>query len=792
MSEIRGYCAHCASRCATVATVENERLIAVLPDRGHPNVGFCPKAGAAPELVHSPKRLRTPLKRTRPKTDADAGWVPISWDEALATIADKLNTIKRESGAEAVAFSRPAPGGSPAADWAPYFARLASAFGSPNTVATSHICQWGRDSGSAYTYGTGLPTPHFEAAKTILIWGHNPQASHIQNWRRILKARTHGAKLVVIDPRRTGTVEKADLWLRPLPGSDTALALAASHVILRDGLFDRDFVTHWTNAAFLVSVATGQPLRGHDIASGGAEDFVVWDAQNNAAVAIDTALPPQQWGCEPALDADVTLSLGGASVRVRSGFSLLRERVAEYSPEQVVQRTGIAAAEIESFARLLATEGPLAYYSYNGIEQHVDTSQTTRALCILYALTGWLDAPGGNVLFAKPPAAGIEGSELLPAGQGAKRLGFKARPLSAARRAVQSYNLYSAALGEADYRVRALVSFGGNLLIQNGDSARGREALRALEFQVHADIFINPSCEMADILLPAATPWEAEHLATSLGGGPDTVGRIQYRPAVLPPQHESLGDVEIITRIAVALGLGEHFWHGDVRASFREQLAPLGLTLEQVQEQPGGIDLHPKQRFRKYSLLDKDGHVRGFPTPSRKVELYSLAYLKQGYDPLPSVHPLFEGGVDFALRLTSYKLVQFCHSSGRGIPALRRQVPQPFVEIHPETALALGITEGERVQLATPDGALELAARLTDEVAPGVVASHTGWWEACEELGLPGYDPFSAHGANLNLAISNAHADPISGSVPHKSYPCALRKLPVAQSAAAREAAIAD
>lgn len=757
-----------------VATVEDSRLVAVRPDRDHPNGGFCPKAAAAPEAVHSPQRLRTPLRRTRAKDDAEPGWVPIAWDEALTTIAQRLNRIKAESGPEAVAFSRPAPGGSPACDWASYFGRLAAAFGSPNAVATSHICQWGRDSGSSYTYGSGLPTPHFEAASTILIWGHNPAVTHIQNWRRILAARKRGARLIVVDPRRSETVEKADLWLRLRPGSDTALAMAVVHVLLRDSRFDRDFVIRWTNAPFLIDDG-GVPLRGKDIGATDPDTFVVWDEGRGAAVALDTHRDPREWTIAPRLDAEIDVERAdGRRQRVRSAFALLRARAAQTPPQIAAERTGVNAAQIEAFARELADGGPLCYYSFNGIEQHVDTAQTNRAICILYALTGWIDAPGGNVTFARPKSTGIDGGGLLAAEQDAKRLGLRERPLSAARRAVQSYKLYDAILGKGDYPVRALLSFGGNLLVQNGDPLRGRDALRQLEFQVHIDTTINPSALTADLVLPAATPWECEQLATSLGGGPDTVGRVQFRPAVVPPQHEALGDVEIMARIALALGIGEAFWNGDVRASFREQLAPLGVTLEALESAPGGIDVPLQHAWRKYADRSADGKVRGFATPSRRIEIYSLAFLRHGYDPLPAVRPEHVAGADYPLRLTSYKLAEYCHSSGRGLPSLRRRAPRPFVEVHPRTADELRLRDGAQVRLITPDGEIRLEVRVSDAVAPGVVAGQTGWWEPCEELGLPGYDPFSVTGASFNLLISNAHADPISGSVPHKSYPCKL------------------
>ena len=461
---------------------------------------------------------------------------------------------------------------------------------------------------------------------------------------------------------------------------------------------------------------------------------------------------------------------------------MLVDRVAEWTPARVAARTGVPAGRVVEMAHAIGTNGPLSYYTYNGVEQHVDTAQTTRAICILYALTGWLEAEGGNVSFAGAPGDSFDGMDLLGAEQNAKRLGFPERPLSAARRSITAYDLYDAVLGEGPYPVRALVSFGGNMIVQHGDTGRGRRAFEALAFHVHADAFMNPSAETADIVLPTTTAWESAHVSLNLAGGPDTMARIQYRPAVVAPQHELRPDLRAIFELAVALGLGRHFWDGDVEEAFRATLRRSGVSLEALKESPGGIQLDIEQTYRKYAIYDGDGRVRGFATPSRKVEIYSEAYLDRGYDPLPSAPPPLDGGRDFPLRLTSYKLAEYCHSQGRGVPSLRRQAPAPFLEIHPETAARFEVEDGGLVSVATPRGRIELRARVTDEVLPGVVAAHTGWWEACEEIGLPGYDPLSEAGANLNLVMSNDVFDPISGSVPHKSYPCAVRPLGAVES----------
>jgi anaerobic selenocysteine-containing dehydrogenase len=776
LTDIRGYCALCSCKCATIAKVEDGRLVGVRPDRDHPNTAFCVKAGASPEIVYSPKRIRTPLKRTNPKTSRDPGWVPISWDEALSTIATRLNVIKAQSGAEAVAFSRPSPGGSQAADWSPFFDRFTRAFGSPNLLSSSYICQWGRDTGSIYSYGSGLPTPHFEASKTILIWGHNPHYSHVQNWLRIREGQRHGARLIVIDPRRTGTVDRADLWLQPKPGSDTALALGAIHVLIRDNLFDRAFVTDWSNAPFLIAAATGQPLRGKDLGDANAGGYVVWDEAGRRPVVIDTARPPGEWPVRPPLDADVELKLAdGGSVKARTAFHLLAERVAPWTPQRASEHTGIPADQIVEFARLLGTGGPVSYYTYNGVEQHVDASDANRAICALYALTGWLEAEGGNVSFAGVKSDPIDGFDLLTPEQNKKRFGLKDLPLSAARRSAFAYKFYDAVLGPHPYKVRALVAFGGNLIIQHGDTARGRQALEALDFQVHADLYLNPTAETADIVLPTTTPWESSYVSLNMWGGPDTMARLQYRPAVIPPLYDSRPDLDVMFQLAVTLGIGDMFWNGNVDDAFRYLLRHSGVTLEQLKASPGGIQLDIAQTYRRYAVADAAGKVRGFDTPSRKVEIYPQAYLDNGYDPLPNVRPLFETGDDFPLRLTSFKLSEFCHSQGRGIPALRRMAPDPYVQINPQTAARFGITEGDMIAVVTPKGQVELKAELTDVVAPGVVAAQVGWWESCEELGFSGQDPLSATGANLNLILANDATDPVSGAIPMKSYPCTLR-----------------
>jgi len=126
--------------------------------------------------------------------------------------------------------------------------------------------------------------------------------------------------------------------------------------------------------------------------------------------------------------------------------------------------------------------------------------------------------------------------------------------------------------------------------------------------------------------------------------------------------------------------------------------------------------------------------------------------------------------------LTNAKVLAYCHGQHRGVPSLRKLVPHPYVEINLKKAEELGIKEGDWVVMETPSGRIRLKAKLKESIHPKVVCTQHGWWQGCKELGLPAYDPFSEEGANVNLLISNDLADPVTGSIPHKSYLCNIKK----------------
>src|SRR5262245_31791946 len=448
----------CTSRCGVIATVEDGKLIAVNADPQHPNGCICVKGAAAPDIVYSPDRVQYPLLRSRPKGDPDPGWVRISWEQALDVTSLRLNDIKTRYGAEAVVFSRATTAGSAAVDYDGWLQRLANAFGSPNFLTSNHICTWNRRIGSKYTYGVGMPLPDFDNTRCMLIWGINPPATSPAQATRTSRARNRGAKLIVIDPRKTTLAAKADCWLRVRPGTDGELAMAMIHVLIEEKLFDHEFARRWTNGHFLVRSDNGRLLTERDLKLSGSENaYIVWNERGNAPCASDLT---QAAGVGTLFGTFEVKLRDGTGVQCQTALQMLKEKAAEHAPERSEKITTVPAEEVRKAVRLFAMEKPSSYCTWVGLEQDNDAMQTNRAVCCFYALTGQFDQRGGNVLFATTPTNPINGRELLPESKAALRLGLAKHPLGPPLDPglAQPATVYDAILTGEPYPIKALVS----------------------------------------------------------------------------------------------------------------------------------------------------------------------------------------------------------------------------------------------------------------------------------------------------------------------------------------------
>lgn len=789
--KIRGYCALCTAHCATVATVKDGRVTRLDPDHDHPNGGvMCVKGKAAPELVYDPERLNYPLKRTHSKHDPDPGWERVSWDEALNDIAARLLAIRDKYGARAVALGKGTKSGTSVDDVERWLGRFLYLFGSPNWVSTTHVCNWHKDTGFSYTFGTNLPTPDLAHSKTFLLWGHNPSSTSLILAHDIVSARARGMKTVVVDPRRIGIGSQADILMQVRPGADGALALALIHCFMEEGWYDADFARYWTNGPLLLHPLTGRLLTQADLTDNGASNqYIAWDESTNQLVSYDPESGIyERDGIRPALfGSRVLRGKNGVELSCKPVFDRLGEIAAAFAPERSQEITWVAADRVWQAALLLAHNRPVSMYMWNGIGQHTNATQTSRAIASLYALLGDFDRPGGNVIFPKVSVNDVSGKEFLPKTAAAERIGRERKPLGPPAKPgnCAAYDVFTAILEERPYPVKAFLSFGSNVVMSNADSRRARDAFQALDLSVATDLFMTPTTALCDYVLPATSFLEMSNLTTAFEHRPAGKTHLQYRPAVVDTLFERRSDTWIVFELARRLGFDAEFWSGDIEAGYAYELAPSGITLEQLKSNPRGISLPAEPSYEKHRKTNKDGRARGFATPSKKVEFFASAFAAHGYPPLPEyVEPVLspvsrpEIAADYPLVLTNAKFTTYVHSQHRSLVSLRKASPDPTASIHPETAARHGIENKQWIFVETPRGAIKVKAHVTVNIVPGVVCCQHGWWQACKQLELPGYNPYASEGANPALLIGTESADPVSGSLPHRSYLCRLRPAP--------------
>ena len=780
-----GYCTLCRSRCGAVYTVDSGRMTRVDPDTAHPTgTALCPKGRAAPEIAHSTRRLTTPLRRTRPKGSEDPGWEEIGWEEAMATVAERLDAIRAESGPEAIGFAVTSPSGTPMSDSIEWVERFIRRLGASNTCYSTEICNWHKDFAHAFTFGSAQPTADYRATDLAVLWGHNPSKTWLAQAVALREGKDRGARIAVVDPRRSTSARDADHWMRVRPGADAALALGVARHLLRTERYDEDFVRSWTNGPLLIRDDTGEPLTAREVATDGAEGFVVWDAAAGRTRRYDTrtrAERPEDF----ALRGEFTVTLlDGRRIRARPAFELYARACEPWSLARTARHTWIGEDELFAFAEDFAAARTVAYHSWTGVGQHENATQTERAIATLYALKGCYDTAGGNVVLPRVPANPVTSPEEMEPGQREKTLGLRRRPLGPpATGWVTSHDLYNAALDHEPYRVRALVGFGANLLVSQPEPARGREALSALDFQVHCDLFMNPTAQLADIVLPVNSPWEREALKIGFEIDESAQELVQLRQRMVPPLGAARSDLEIVFDLACRLGLGADFFDGDIEAAWNHVLAPSGLTTGQLRGAPRGVRFPLRTEYRKYAAEHADGTVTGFATPSRRVELYSARLARAGYPGVPDAGPAPEESLPYVL--TSAKNGYFCHSQHRAVSSLRRRHPEPTVAVSPRLAADRALSDGDQARVTTAHGTFRMRAVISPDLDPRVVVAEYGWWEAAPDLGLPGSDPVEGD-ANFNAAVSAAPADPVSGSLWMRGVACDVRPEREAREAAPR------
>jgi anaerobic selenocysteine-containing dehydrogenase len=662
--------------CGINATVVNGRVIQVEGRKTHPlSKGFlCPVGRAALEYQYSPERLTHPLKKT------DRGLQRISWEEALNTVATRLEAIKQNYSPQALAVYL----GMVMTPMVKHAKRFCDLFGTPNVTSAASFCQWSGIIAHTVTYGS-FALPDVANSKLVVVWGNNPANSNRLLHQGIEEAVGKGAKVVVIDPRKTEIARKAYQYVPIRPATDGALALALLNVIISRGLYNDEFVRNYT-----------------------------------------------------------------------SGFEELKDRVREWTPERVEKITWVPADTIRELARLIGETSPTAIATGISPNHATNGFQAFRAIASIIAITGNLDVKGGNTFGYRLPFNSYRVKEKFPSikGVGVSEYPFFFKVLSEAHASC----LAEAIIQKEPYSIRALLVQGGNPVSSWPNTGKTVEALKGLDLLVVMDTYMTETARLADIVLPAASFFERPEwidYGQMMPGSPIVI----LQRNVVEPLGECWPDWRFWFTLGRTMGYGAYYPWSDIKDAISWELGPSGITFEQLVDNPDGID-YEEVKYRKYEK-------GGFNTPSKKVEIYSERLDRLGQNPLPGFaestetpvsRPDLVEGYPFML-ITGLRNGVYQHSQFRQCPSLQKMRPEPRVEINSETAMGLGIKDGDMVRITTLRGSIRLKALVTDRILPGMVGVEEGWANA-----------------NANILTDDTH-DPVSGFPPFRASLCDVSKL---------------
>jgi anaerobic selenocysteine-containing dehydrogenase len=484
-------CWECSTCCGALATVRDGRVVAFAPNPDHPysKGAFCIKGiRGAPGITYGENRLLYPMRRTRAR--GEGAWARISWEDALEEMAERLATVRQKYGAEAIV----------GATSGAYFSRslilalTMRSIGSPNWMINQDLCG-GCRAVSARVMGLDITRGEdIDNTRCALIVGRNSSMADPVEWAALKAAKKRGARMIVIDPKRTPVAQMADLWLNPSIGTDAALALAMTHVLISEGLYDKAFVTRWCH---------------------GFEQLAARAAEFSPAVAEGlTGVPADKIVAAARLYAD--------------------------GPSTFVSGHGIDAfsAGVQTFR---------AYHCLVAISGNVDRPGGNLRLRTPKGMRSYGD------LLHMPQFRLDEATEKRTIG--ADRFPLWAGP-KGWQTACHNPSVIEAMLTGKPYAVRALYASGVNILVTYPDTRRTIEALRSLDFVAVAGHTMTPTAEYADIVLPKTTTLEEEDVSF-MPSGPTVLftralappqGEARAEIDIALPLLEKLGARQAITR----------------------------------------------------------------------------------------------------------------------------------------------------------------------------------------------------------------------------------------------------
>lgn len=721
---------NCGNTCPLWATVREGKIVKVEPmiaPEGFREGQFgCVRGQTTPQRVYSTHRVLYPMKQTGER--GSDNWEQISWDEAIALIAEKFQAAIDEYGGSSIALWHSFGNGD---CFSMLYPSYPNGYNIPSLrgIAVEPFRQMtgatifgpSSDMTGLYMQTTVLSIPtnnvaDIANAKTVIVWGCNPTDAMRPVWPWICKARDNGAKIVTIDPVYTKCAAHSDIWLPIQGGTDAALMLAMCNYVIDNDLVDWDYMKNRSVAPLLVkedgsylrmSDLGMSPIEGPvDVATGEStqvDQEIVFDQVTNEFVASSLAQNP---AIEGSFDAN--------GVAVRTVFDLTKESIAPFNVAYAAKECGLSEEQVLEVAKLYAEGGPATIVNYWGFEHFTNSFHNYKNLMLLGCLTGNINREGGSVWQGTSAYGGMAtltndytvGATMVADPKGSWQITGEYLPeiLSSGKWAGQ------------DFPIRCIYVMNANPLSSGLGRTEVAEAFRQVDFTVVADSFMTDTAKNAALVLPVSMSWENEAPIANM-----------LMQKAIEPAGESKPDIDIFRMIAEKMGYAglysktnEEYIHAflDTDANLEmgagyDDLKTTGYIEDWVApESLLGVEYNATGRSQFYaaSLVPRDDYGQAVEMKDR-LPFYEHAEEAYPGSPVLEKYPLY------AMSLHDN---YHGHSLFNGIPWLD-ELREPYVKMHSQAAAERGIADGDIVRVFNDRGAVVLKAVVTEGIRPDTV-----------------------------------------------------------------------
>ncbi len=681
---------------------------------------ICPKGLTQVARVYSSERLQYPMRRVGER--GEGKFERISWDEAIAEIADKWKGYAAEFGNESIVYfvgsGNCALLGGGTADGS-VMQRLRQVTGATNITTDRDMAVIDRLAKVFGYGGWGNLCTDFVNAKTLVIWGANPVVSEKQQMHFILDAKDAGARIVDIDIAYNTVSSKADWFIPVQPATDGALALGAIHEVLEQGWQDEDFLRHHTEAPFLVK-EDGKYLRMSDLGVEPTEGpvnpqtgqptvvdpCVLWDLETESAVPLSEVVKPALEGVPAEVEG----------FAVKTVFDIIRQSVEEWTVERASETTGVPADDIRELARTYAQDGPVTTFAQYGLNHYNNGTYNYGPLFSLVLITGNIGKPGAGcgIHSAGMGISNAAGCLAAPSSKG--------EPPQGGGRNINWNQLYPVLqsgqkLGEP-FPMKALYCSCTNPLCANTEHLETVELFKAFEFVVVQEMTMTETARYADILLPACHWFECVDLRQRAYNYPYII----LNEKAVEPLYESKSDFEIYKLLAEALGYGDYFDFTE------EEYIEMWLDSDAARAAEITVDRLKKEKVGR-AVVNQIGFEGGvFGTANGRAHFYQENpvpdhQIGQDFDPEKERtflywEPALEANLGSPVRekypftVCSEHMRTRTHTQWWDVGYVKEFEAQPVVRINPEDAKELGIKEGDKVRLYNDRGDVTMIATI--------------------------------------------------------------------------------